>query len=183
MSRSGLKPSCRKLDQIGDEGGRHELVVPGTAAVKIAILFRQFERIVRPILPACRDNVEVSQQQNRAARAGTAKARDKISFLRRRREHLNVGFGKAGLAQSRCHGVGRARRVARSRSGIDLDQLFVDVERQFSTRCQCLGGIRRDWSSHGQSCKTKQYEDVFGAAQPPRDFEHHFQSPQRFALA
>jgi hypothetical protein len=94
---------------------------------------------------------------------------------------LNVSFRKARLAQSSCHGVGGARRVTCSRRGIDLDQFFIDVEGEFLTWRQCVGGLRREWRGNDQSGKGKPYEDVFGAVQPPRNCEHHVEPPERFA--
>jgi hypothetical protein len=58
----GFETFLLKSNQIGNECRRHEFVVSGAATVKIALLFREFKRIVRPVLSTCGHNIDVSEQ-------------------------------------------------------------------------------------------------------------------------
>ena len=53
-----------KSDEVGDKSRRHEFIISGAAAVKVPVLLRQLKRIVRPILTARRNDVDMSEQQH-----------------------------------------------------------------------------------------------------------------------
>jgi hypothetical protein len=47
-------------NKVGNERGRHELIVACPAAVEEAIVLQQLERIDRPVLTLCFDRIEMS---------------------------------------------------------------------------------------------------------------------------
>jgi len=69
----------------------------------------------------------VSQQQNRAPRAGAAEPSHEIVVARRRSQHRHVPGGKAGREESPRHRFGGGRRVAVLVGRIDADQLSEHV--------------------------------------------------------
>ena len=85
MSRSGLNPSRFVPDQVGDPDRGLRLVVAGSAAVEVAVLLDEQERVHAPVLALGLDDVRVGEQQDRLARAGAVIAHDEIELLRRRR--------------------------------------------------------------------------------------------------
>ena len=62
----GLEAFLPEPDQIGDKSRRHEFIVTGAAAVEVPILLRELKGVVRPVLTAGRNDVDMSQQQDRA---------------------------------------------------------------------------------------------------------------------
>src|SRR4029453_13053895 len=77
-------------DHVGDKGGRDELVVARATPEEIAVLFDQLERIERPVLGLRLYHVEMSEKQDRPARASAAQTGHQIALARRRLEDLHV---------------------------------------------------------------------------------------------
>ena len=139
----GLVALLSVADEIGDEGRRHVFVIAAATGIKIAVLLDQLERIGRPVLAAGGNHVDMSDQQDRFARAGAPEARDEIALTRRRREGVNVGFGEAASTQPRRHGFGRLGGVARCCHRVDLDEFLVDVEGALLVDVQAFSRERR----------------------------------------
>ncbi len=125
-----LRPVALLLvaDEIRHEARRHVFVVPGAAAVEVAVLLSEPEGVDRPVFTSRFDDVEMGKQQDRLAGASAAQPRHQIAFARRRLEHLHIGAVEPGRNQSGRHGIGSASGIARLCDGIDLDQFLVDVE-------------------------------------------------------
>src|SRR6516162_1594859 len=84
----GLKPLLPVADKGGDKGRSHELVVGCSPPIEITILLHKLERIGRPVFSLGRDNVEMSEQQDRFTGAAATKPGDEIAFAGSRFENL-----------------------------------------------------------------------------------------------
>ena len=103
--------------------------VGGAAAVEVAVLLGEHERVHRPVLALRFDDVEVREQDHRPLRAGAAIAHDEVALLRRRSEHAHVGIRKASRLEPRGHRLRSLRRVANGVRRVDLDELLEDLLR------------------------------------------------------
>ena len=134
-----LIPFLFEANQVRDTRGGHEFVVFGASSVKITVLLQQLERIKRPVLASCFDDIEMGHQQDRLPRACAVQPRHEIPFARRRVEDLDVSAGVACGAEPGSHRLGRFRRVAGGCNGIDLHELPINIA------CELLLGGQRLW--------------------------------------
>ena len=132
-------------DQVRDPDGGLRLVVDGPAAIEEAVLFGQLERIHGPVGRLGLHYVEMSQQQQRLALAGAVIAYHHVHLMRRRAQHLDVGRSESLRTKQRGHRLGRGRRGAGTERGIDLDELLINVVREFL--------VFRRWQSRGAQCR------------------------------
>src|ERR1700681_2721886 len=87
----GLEALLDVFDQVGDEDRGHRLVVDGAAAAEIAVDLLQLERVEIPVLALSFDHIEVSNKEDRLARASAAQSRNEVTLTRPCREYLYVG--------------------------------------------------------------------------------------------
>ena len=57
-----LVPLLQIADEVGNKGGRHELVIRRAAAVKITVLLDQVEWIDRPVLASRLNHIKMCEQ-------------------------------------------------------------------------------------------------------------------------
>jgi len=84
-------------DQIGHEGGGHELVVAGATAIEVAVALREPKRIDRPVLTLRVDHVEVREQQDRPPLARPTQARHQVAFACYGREYCTSCAAKPAV--------------------------------------------------------------------------------------
>ena len=148
-------------DQIGNEDRCHELVVPYTPSVRIAVLLDQLERIGRPVFWPGVDDVDVGQQQDRFPSARAAEPRDPVALARCGRQDVNVRLREPGNQQTCGHRLRGLQRVARRRHGIDLDKLLVNVARELLRRGERLAADRK-WCGKRHPNSAEQRDRVLG---------------------
>src|SRR5579864_3440376 len=88
------------------------LYVLRTTAVEVAVLLEEFKRVDGPIFAPRFDYIEMADDKNRFARAGTVKPDDEISFSGIRAAEEDVALGVACVAQAFGHRFGRDGGVA-----------------------------------------------------------------------
>ena len=118
-----------QADQSVDVDRRHRLVVIGPAAIEIAVLLHQGERIAGPVAASGLDDVDMRQQKDGlGVRVGPVQHRDHATLARvvGRRDERDVLVGIAGRLQARAHPVGGQGAVAVGVFGVGLDQLLVE---------------------------------------------------------
>ena len=121
----------------GDQNGRPILDVLRAAAVEVAVLLHEGERIHRPVFALRLDDVEMREQEDRLFPTRPAKPRDKIAVLRTfETDDLHVRRWKPRIAESLGHRVGGDGGAAARASGVDVDELLEDVARALIVRRQ-----------------------------------------------
>ena len=123
----GLELFALHAQEGGDEGGVVALHVGGAATVEVAVLFAEDEGVEGPVGAAGFDDVEVSQEEDRAPGSRPEQADHEIALADDGGEDLYVARRKSGLAEAGGHGFGGTRVIARGIGGIDLDELFEDL--------------------------------------------------------
>ncbi len=73
------------------------LVIGGAAAVEVAILLLEHERIDGPVFLARVDDIDVGEQEYGLGRVGAAEPRDEIVLIRFSAENLHIGGRKPGI--------------------------------------------------------------------------------------
>src|SRR6266404_4043579 len=101
-----------QADKTGDQQGVAGLHVFRAAAVEIAVLLKKNKRIDGPVLAACFHYIQVSDEQDRLARAAAVIANDQILFVFAWARDLYVFFFESSFTQSLCHGLGGAGHIA-----------------------------------------------------------------------
>jgi len=117
-------------DQVGDECGRHVLVIGRAPAVKITVSFHQLEWICCPVLALRFDYIDVSHQQDRLTLARAVESRYQVATLGSSFEHVDVVIGEAGGLQPGRHRLRGLIGIAHGRRGVDLDELLVNLVRE-----------------------------------------------------
>ena len=148
MSRSGLKPFALVANQVRDPDRRLRLVVAGAAAVEVAVLLDERERVHAPVFALRFDDVGVREQENGSTPSGAAVANDEIRLGGTRAADEDVRLGESGCLEPPGDGLGDGRRRAGREAGLDLDHLLVDLARQLSF------GFRR---VHGATLSAHEY--------------------------
>jgi hypothetical protein len=130
-----------ELDEVGEPDGGLRLVIPGTAAVKVAVFFVELERIHAPVFALGFDDVYVREEKKRLAFAGAVIVNDDIFFLGTGAAEEDIGIGKASGSEASCSGFGHGSGRTGSEAGLNFDELFVDVvsESLFGVRAGGLG--------------------------------------------
>ena len=113
-------------NQIRDPDRGLRLVVADAAAVEVAVLLGERERIHAPVFALRLDDVGVREQQNRPALPGAVVAHDQVRLRRTRSAHEDVGGWEAGGLETLGHRLGDRRRRASRVARLDLDHLLVD---------------------------------------------------------
>jgi hypothetical protein len=115
-------------DHRVDPGRDLGLHVGGAAAVEIAILLDQGERIARPVLALGFHHVEMAQQQHGLG-LGIAAVQDRhqpaLLGMIGDAEGMQVGIGIAGGFQVRRHAFRREGAASRRQAGVGFHQLLV----------------------------------------------------------
>ena len=119
-------------DEVGHQDGDALLDVLGSAAVEIAVLLGELERIEsgRPILRPRLHHVEMGDQQNRLPLAAPVDSGNHVLLLGVRAENLDVGRGESGRPEPARHGERRRRRPDPGFRRLDLDQFLEDAPGQ-----------------------------------------------------
>ena len=124
-----------EADQRGDHDGVAVFHVLRAAAVVVAVFLDELKRIGGPVLAACFDHIEMSDEQHRLVLAAAVQTHHQILLAIVGPEDLHVAVGKSGVAKTLRHGFGGGRNIADRIRGVDLDQLFEDVVGEL------LGGV------------------------------------------
>src|ERR1700690_2867876 len=119
-----------QAQERGDQKRVAVLDVSCAAAVKVAVLLEELERVHGPVLAARFDDVEMADEQQGFLRARAVNARDQVAFAVVRSEHLHVACRKTGIEQALGHGPGSNRGAADRIGRVDLNQLLEDVARK-----------------------------------------------------
>ena len=112
-----------------DERRRPAFQVERPAAVEVAVLFGQDERVHGPVFAPCLDDVEVGDEERRASACpcrGSGPRGCPWLPLRRALNDDDIGLGEAGREEPRRHPLGRDRRAAGRMRRVGFDQLFQD---------------------------------------------------------
>ena len=117
-------------NQIGNPDGRLRFVVCGAAAVVVAVLFGERERIQAPVFALGFDDIGVRQQQNRFELAGSVIAHNQIGLGGDRAADEDVGIRKSGRAQVSRDGFRHGRSGPGRITGLDFDDLTIDIVRE-----------------------------------------------------
>ena len=137
-------------NKIGDQNCVAVFDVFGAAAVEVAFLFDELERIGGPIFAAGFDNVEMADEQDRRANARAVNAHDKIAVARIGAEELHIAIGKAGASKPRGHSFGGLRGAAHGFGSVDFHELLEDAARQLA-RFVIESGARSNSDAGGKS--------------------------------
>jgi hypothetical protein len=149
------------LGAIAQQRRHHDgdavLHVLRAAAVEVAVLLQEHERIDRPVLAQRFDDVEMTDQQHRTLATRALEARDEVLLAPAGTDHLHIFSREAAIAQPLRHGFsGRSRAQARL-GGLDLDELLEQVARSWCGSCRSAAaavdviaesGNGRDPSNH-----------------------------------
>ena len=84
-------------DQIRNPDGRLRFVIGGSASVEVAVLFNELERVHAPVLALRLHDIDVGQQQNRLARAGSVVANHQVVLGVFGAADPDVGIGKPAI--------------------------------------------------------------------------------------
>src|SRR6185436_10220506 len=141
------------LGAIAQQRRHHDRVavlhVLRAAAVEVAVLLHEHERIDTPVLAQRFDDVEMTDQQHRAFATGALQARDEILLAPARPDDVHVLGGETSVEQPLRHGFGGWRRAQAGLGGLDLDELLEQVARELMRILVLRGRSRRCDSASG----------------------------------
>src|ERR1019366_7585625 len=148
----GLEVFALHTQEGGDEGGVVALHVGSSASVEVAVLFAEDEGVEGPVGAAGFDDVEGSEEENWARRAGAVQADHEVTLAGDGGEDVDVALRPAGGAEAGGHGFGGAGVVAGGIGGIDFDELLEDFAGELLAGR--LGAERNDRENGGKEAHT-----------------------------
>src|SRR5947209_13121188 len=119
-----------QADEIGNENGIAVLHVLGSAAVKVAVFFDEFEWIGGPILAVRFDDVQVPDEQDGLAISGSVKANDEVLLPLVGTGDVEVLLSETRFEQTAGQRFGGGRHIADGVRRIDLNELLENIARQ-----------------------------------------------------
>src|SRR6266704_4788395 len=119
-----------QADEIGSENGVAVLHVLGSAAVKVAVFFDEFEWIGGPILAVRFDDVQVPDEQDGLAISGSVKTNDEILLSLVGTGDMEVLLSETCFEQTASQRFGGGRHIADGVRRIDLNELLENVARK-----------------------------------------------------
>src|SRR4029078_11227953 len=99
--------------QRGHERCRATFYILRPAAIEVAVLLGELERIERPVARLCLDHIEVREEHHRLLRSRAAIPNDQVSVFRRWPDALYVRLGKDRVLEANLQLLGDRRRVPR----------------------------------------------------------------------
>src|SRR5438093_2457597 len=127
-----------QADEIGNENGIAVLHVLGSAAVKVAVFFDEFEWIGGPILAVRFDDVQVPDEQDGLAISGSVKANDEILLPLVGTGDMDVPLSETRFEQTTSQRFGGGGHIADGVRRIDLNKLLENVVRKLLCLVQTL---------------------------------------------
>src|SRR6266705_2090092 len=119
-----------QADEIGNENGVAVLHVLGSAAVKVAVFFDEFEWIGGPILAVRFDDVQVPDEQDGLVISSSVKANDEILLSLVGTGDMEVLLSETCFEQTASQRFGGGRHIADGVRRIDLNELLENIARQ-----------------------------------------------------
>ena len=119
-----------QADECRHERRRPAFLILRAAAVEVAVLLVEHERVHRPVFTLRRDDIEMGDEQDRLARALATITNDQVAFglglFLAAADNLDVHLGEARGQEPHRHPLGSDGRAPGRMRRVGLDQLLED---------------------------------------------------------